>query len=378
MMVVALGGCVDDESSLGAPTDADPGETPRSARDAFEATPPEPESDARGSDAAGSSSASGGQGNEAPAHGEPRREDGPVETGFDPLQGGFHASQTITISNDFGGAAWATMTIQNSAGDVNVQPWDRADYLVTAILTARGTTEQDARDNLASMRLVHEDKLLSDRLVLATAVEREDQWTPVVTINLRMLRTASILVQVPASPGYDVHVDTSSADISIGDLSGGDFVVDTSSGDASATGILAEKFVFDTSSGDIKFDGRADTIVGDTSSGSVSIDAIVNELVIDSSSGTVTVDARPADSGRFFVDSSSGDVALTVPAAERHGYRVLAESSSGDIHVDLQGTQPEGPQDEDAVHVVTTDLEARSIQTIILVGTSSGSIDVTN
>ncbi len=369
-VALPLGGCLDDEAPVTAADASDAAEAgppPGEATEAFQPRPP-----AGGNDPSASAP--------PPEHGEPKREDGPAEANLEPSRLGWHASRTVTISNDFGGAAWAAVALDNSAGSVTVEPWGGSGYHVTVVLHATGGTQEEALDHLDTLHVVHEDRLEPEpeRLILATGVERDDLSSPVGQVGLGVNRWADVLLQVPPSPGYDVAIDVSSADVSVRDLSGGSLVLDTSSGDASLTNMIASSFVFDTSSGDVVFSGRADRIAGDTSSGDVQITAIVNDLAMDTSSGDLTISAEPAASGTYVVDSSSGDVEIRVPDGPRHGYWAMARTSSGDIYVQLESAEPVGDQDEERVHVVTPDLDTRAVATRIVVATSSGDIGIAN
>ncbi len=359
LVAISLAGCVDQQ----ADTHAMPGAElpPARAADSFEAKPPHEPAQS---------------GSETRPHGEPKRSDGSVETELATNAPGWRATQQVTISNDFGGASWSDLAVDNSAGSVTIQPWDQAGYLVTVVLEARGTTEEEARRTLQTMHVVHRDQLGDDRLNLATDIQYDQTSTPIGTIDINSGRAATVVVQVPSAPGFDVNVDVSSADVLVKGLAGGRFVVDASSGDTVLEDILAERFEFDSSSGDVTFTGRADQIQGDASSGDVTIEAIANDVDIHSSSGDLVLDLSPAASGGYELGSSSGDIELRVPASDRHGYDVVAETSSGDIRVELEDTQTS--QHEDRAEAITIGFSQRPIQVQLMASTSSGDISVAN
>lgn len=377
-----LSGCVVEE----VPTDAtEPSQDPAPAAD-----PPQQEPVPEGEEAA-----------TAP-HGEPVVTEGAIESGMDLQQvPGAWARQTITVTNDFGGATLGSLWAAIAAGSITIKSEAREGYLVECVLESRAATEADARSQIERAELVHEDALDGATLRLRDHVEVQPPVTtplplpPGVTVNLGDPTLAvHFTIVVPVGPAIELVADAASGDISVEDLAGPLLDVSTASGDVSLASLAMQETLVGTASGDIGIQGLvADSLQVSTSSGDVSasdlsvasvsassssgdlgLEGTIDDLDVGTSSGDVSVDATPTASGGYSVSTASGDVGLAL-ADEGPAYHVTAGSASGDIAIDLPGGEVIEDKERHK-EVASPGFDDAAIQTTVDVATSSGDISV--
>jgi hypothetical protein len=342
-----------------------------------------------------------GEGSPA-SHGAPVREEGPVEVGMDATSiPGAYARRAVTITNSFDGADQAAVELAISSGSLTVLAGDSGGYRVEALLEARGLTEQDAREALDRLQLVHDDAMEPDGLHLATRTERTPRTPLVPGITVSSDNSwADVTLYLPAGPAYRLAADSSSGDISVSGLRGPSFLVDASSGSVHLEGLNARDVAVSTSSGDLGVDGlqaqraefgvssgsiqasalRIDTLVVDSSSGDVGLEGVIDTLEVDSSSGNVDIDAHGRESGAYLVTASSGSIAMRLLHEDGRAYRVTADTSSGTVEVDLPNSRSsddaEDGEQPEHVEAESRDFDDASIRTTIAASTSSGDIRI--
>lgn len=344
----------------------------------------------------------------APAqpHGTPQRTDGAITTGTDPqTYPGAWARQSITITNDFGGATLGDLAASISAGSIVVRSADREGYLVEATLESRAGTEAEARAILERAHLEHTDVLDGSTLFLQDSVRVDPASAPapapapilppdLITVDAGQTGVrVDLVITVPLAPAIDLDADASSGDVTVSDLHGprldvstssgsigvllarmADVDLSASSGDVTVEDLVADTFTASTSSGDVfgKTLVLGDVVVS-TSSGSATLQGTMDDIDADSSSGDLTFDATPANSGTYSFDASSGEVVLKV--ANAAAYYVKAGTSSGDIFVDVPDAEVI-EEDEDHVEVASPGYDDADLRTAIDTSTSSGDITV--
>jgi hypothetical protein len=378
LIAAALSGCASDKT-------VNPGNEPASA--AFHAPLFQGEAD------------QGSPAGSAKAHGEPHREDGPVTTGMNSLQfpGMFWARRTVNITNDFGGASLGTVMAGLGSGSIKVQPGNGDGYAIEAVLEADGMTEQAARDSLDRIEVKHTDSLESDGLHLTTVVDQKPAapLIPLVQVSDGTWMYADVTITLPASPAYDLTAETSSGDVTVGDLRGPSFQLSASSGDVMVGSVNAGDLTLGTSSGDIGLDTvqanhlaasassgsvtgkdlRIGVVKADTSSGDISLQGLIDTLEADASSGSLDIDAHGQQSGAYKLSASSGDITLKVLSGNGHAYRITADASSGSVEVKLDDTESTDSQDHHA-SAVSRGFDSAPIQTVVEAETSSGDITI--
>jgi len=383
LAMAALSGCTSNST-----TDAGSEPTPAAFQEPLFASEPD-----QGTPAGGS----GG------SHGQPQRDDGQVETGMTPTQvPGAYARQTVTITNDFGGASDGIVVVDASAGAIQVQSADRDGYLVEATLEVRAATEVDARAMLERSHFLHTDDLAGTVLTLTDKVEVDraadglptDPWVRVGLPQPTLVVT--LVITVPVGPAIDLTASAASGGLSVSDVHGPSLDLSTASGSISGTNLAMDDATVSTASGSVDLDnlvgGTLDAstssgsitatklvvpdVEASTSSGSIDLAGAIDDLDASSSSGSIQVDAQPAASGTYDLSSASGSIEVKLPS-DGHAYHVEAGTSSGSIDVDIPGakTLDDGKRH---VEVATPGYEDAALATEVDADTSSGNIDVSS
>lgn len=335
--------------------------------------------------------------------GEPRREEGPVETGMTPplqFPGLFWARQSVAITNGFGGADAASVFVGSDAGPITVVGMRGDAYSVEVLLESYGPTEQSARDALARMEVAHTDLLDGGALRLTTVVKDREAASPLPLVTVGIGDTwsmATVLVTLPEGPAYELDVDASSGSVDVSGLRGPLLSASTSSGDIALTELNAGVLEADASSGSIALDTvRADELSAsassgdvsgtnlllraatlDTSTGDIDLEAIVDSLEADASSGSIRLLAHARSSGSYDLSTSSGDIEALLLTGPGRGYRAMAESSSGSVEVRLDGEEaPSAGEegDDEEAQAETEGFDAAAIQTVVTAEASSGDV----
>lgn len=336
---------------------------------------------------------------EPSGHGQPQRVEGPVETGLDPTQVPMAwARQAITITNDLGGSRAAAVALHNDVGRVLVVPGTEEGYRVEAVLEARGLTEQDARDALARLQLVHADRMERGRLAVETRAEREPRVEPLPGVSIGGWDDSwiDLTVRLPAGVAYDLRAgsaagrvavsglrgasslvgDTASGTVEMADLEARHVGASSASGRVVASGVRAGTLALDTASGSIVGEGLvAGAASADAASGSIRLSGVLDSLQADTSSGTIRVEAHGSRSGAYALDAASGSIELIVLDDKPRAYRVAAESSSGTVDVQLDDSRTTSGDDGE-VQVESRDFRRARVQTTVEASTASGSITV--
>lgn len=188
-------------------------------------------------------------------------------------------------------------------GQITLSTWDKDEYSIEATITARGSTQKEADDNLTrlSKELSKEETATQQRLTLV--------YSSTTLVNNPY--QISVEVKLPASAKLDLDVTTSNGAVTINDVNGGSIVVHTSNGALYLTNV------------------KADTIRGSTSNGAVtgSVDAATCTLT--TSNGPMTLQIPSDMSGTYTLTTSNGNVGVTVGATAE--YRLDASTSNGDV-----------------------------------------------
>lgn len=264
----------------------------------------------------------------------------------------YTARQTLTYSNDFGGASRATVTLGTGAGGVTARAWDEGGYKTVVVLQATADTEAEARTALGRLTVQHSDRVASGTMTLTTRVLFPTNWdgvsySGVVTANL------------PKEPAYTLDLDTGS-------------------GGASTSGLGGPSVSADTGSGGVSIDGAFARMEADTGSGGVELTGTANSVSANTGSGGVVARLRPAASGSWSFDTGSGDIDVTILRTSGVGCDVTASNGSGSIDIDLANEEAVGDQDEDDQHVRTAGYADAAIKVQVVADAGSGDIDVSD
>ena len=220
--------------------------------------------------------------------------------------------------------AWAgfdRVLVRTANGSVTLEPGDGPDVCITGERWARGTTPEDAEENLARVKLhVGPDEAHPDTLVVELRYPEELRHRGV---------GASLSLALPEACGADVQTGngairarrlrggvtlrTSNGRIEVTDADG-PVRADTSNGAVTLTDIRGAATV-DTSNGSVTLRNVQGDAELATSNGRIDVTGLVGSLVADSSNGTIAAEVAPPASGRVRLRTSNGGVRLALPAA---------------------------------------------------------------
>lgn len=264
---------------------------------------------------------------------EPQRTEGQVTVEFEPNRLAYVARQEIRIENTVPPQARFHLDAQTENGDIRIHDEPERFYRATASLWAAGSTEAEAREHLASLRLTNTDEGHSDIQV---------------TIWLE-------------SDGYDpaglpvVTLDTYGA--------GADLAIQVPSG--------MELLDIGSINGDLEVDVQADRLFVDTTNGDIDVTASARHIDLDTTNGDITLQGSPTGSGEWVLDSTNGDIEATVATGSRIGYDITVDTTNGDVTVEVEDTVQE---DED--HYRTRAFQDRAIRVRLDADTTNGDVTI--
>jgi putative adhesin len=283
----------------------------------------------------------------AASHGQPSRAESGVTVSRDGSQ--YVAKQTVTITNDFGGAAASDAKLETVNGGVTAKAWSGGGYESLVTLTGRAPTEQGARDALAKMSVTHTDKLASGRLSLDTEVHFPSSF------GNQASGSGSIVLSAPAEPAYRITAES---------INGG----------ATVTGLGGSSVSAHTTNGGIEVSGAFNTIDAGASNGGIELRGKANSVKADNDNGGIEADLEPTASGSYTFKTTNGgmEVSLHGPA----GFDVSGDCVNGGISIDLDGGKDVGTQSRTHKHVQSGNYGTASIKVSVEASTVNGDIDI--
>ena len=203
------------------------------------------------------------------------------------------------------------VAIQNASGDVTVTGSSSGGVELTITKTAWSD------DDLAR---------------LSTTVQPEADHISIAAVYPRHCSNCDISFQLRVPQGAHVAVDTASGDISVTSI-GGPVRADSASGDVELHSVSGEVHAH-SSSGDLRLANVTGPIDAVDSSGDIEATGLAQDADLVSSSGSVSASFARFDGVRDVrLESTSGDIELTVPRGV--GFHVDASTSSGSIDSNL-------------------------------------------
>jgi len=220
--------------------------------------------------------------------------------------------------------AHAMVSVENTAGSIEIQGWQRNEVHLTGKLG----------DNVRNLEVNQSDSGLE-----ITVVNRHE----------RNVGDTRLVLQIPA--GATLEATGVSADIDIKAMKNAKLTAKTVSGDVDVEA-SSDWLSLKSISGDLKFSGASSRVSADTVSGDIGLSGVRGELGVttvsgdvelaagkldscklETVSGDIRLEASVSDTGRLSIESMSGDVNLRLPAGQRGQFK--AQSFSGDIGTDF-------------------------------------------
>jgi hypothetical protein len=287
----------------------------------------------------------------AAAHAAPTRSEGAVSVRNE--NGKVVASKTVTLTNDFGGAAQSSVHLKTVAGGVDARSWSEGGYKVVVVLESRGTTESIARSRLDLLKVVHDDRLSAGALALSTEAKfPADSCTPTGDCL-----SAGVTASLPEPPSYTLDLTTTSGGADIAGLGGPSATAHTSSGGVAITGAFQR-------------------ITAQASSGGIDLEGLANSVDAHTTSGGVAAKLRATATGTWTLSTGSGGVDVVVERGSGQGIDADATADAGGVHIDLAGAHAVGAQTRTQAHQQTDGFADAAVQTTIHASADSGGVDV--
>lgn len=303
-------------------------------------------------DPAAASPPSGPAAGTAQGHGTPHREASAVTV---KLEGtGWVARQTVTVTNDFGGAAVAHAGFATTNGDVGVAAGKGGGYRLRAELRATAGSEQEARDLLATMVVHNEDSLADGRLELGLKVEFKPDNAPAPLLQLgNRQRGADVAAELPPEPAIGVAAGTTNGGVTVAGLHGDRLELHTTNGGVSAQGAWEE------------------AAMGATNGG-LTLKGTFNRLDLGTANGDIEAEVASTASGSQSAQTTNGGIGWTVARASSVGVRVDASTTNGEVSASLPGYDCEGKSCEGA----TPGADRLPVVVSLTLQTTNGDIDL--
>jgi hypothetical protein len=287
------------------------------------------------------------------AHGDPQRDDGTVSTAPEGSQ--FVARRTVTIGNDFGGAAGSSLLLATFNGGIAVTPSTDCSYELVADLFGRGATPDDARRALDLLTLKATDALQQGLLSLSFEVTSgtADPVQLPLGLSSSLSNGAALQLAVPPQPSHDVEARSSNGGILVNGLHGPRVEASSSNGGLSVKGSFDE----------------ADL---GTSNAGIDLDGTFHDIVAGTSNGGISADLEPARSGTVLLSSSNAGISVTLPR-DGSAFDITGDTSNGQVRFDLEGREM---ADRGRGTFRSGDWSSASVQVTIELDTSNASIVV--
>ena len=220
--------------------------------------------------------------------------------------------------------AKATISIENIAGEIVVQGWDKNEAHLTGEL-GNSVEELEISESGSSLQI------------------------EVVNRNERNVDSTDLKLMVPK--GANVDVSAVSADVDISGLDNEKLTATSVSGDVEVNA-SSKRVSIESVSGDVEFSGQAQRISAESVSGDLDLSGISGEISatavsgdmelqtgpiesarLETVSGDIVVNGEISDNGRLRAESMSGDVVIILPASQSGLFK--AQSFSGRIYTDF-------------------------------------------
>ncbi len=231
-----------------------------------------------------------------------------------------------------------TFDLSNVAGDVVVTGGGGDDVRIQAVKRVRDRNEADAKALLQAIQIQVSER--PGLVEVRTELPRRRNWSGGVDFTVAVPSGANVTLRTVSGDlrvtniGGELRAETVSGDIVAGQL-GRVRTLKSVSGDIQATDIEGEELTAGTVSGEVVGRNvRVKAIDLEAVSGDLRLTEVESDRVsMRSISGDVEYAGRLARSGRYELQSHSGDITLT--PAGTVGFDVDANTFSGDIRSDF-------------------------------------------
>ena len=203
--------------------------------------------------------------------------------------------------------AKATVSIENIAGEIVIEGWDRNEAHLTGEL-GDSVEELEIDATRSSLRI------------------------NVMNRNKRNIDSSVLKLRVPR--GANIDAQAVSADIEVSGMNNDKLTATSVSGDVEVNA-ASQRVVIESVSGDVDFTGDTKRISAESVSGDINLSGISGEIAATTVSGDMDLQAGSIDGAKF--ETVSGDI--VAKGALSGNARLSAESMSGDVTILLPSGQ---------------------------------------
>lgn len=243
------------------------------------------------------------------------------------LAGGSLAAHTAVLGSYQGPIPTRTFTgvsqlvIDDTSGDINIHPGDTSGITVSGTKYVYGL---GASPNDLQVQYEQTGSTLTVKAENGFSLFEGDRG---INLDITVPRTLGLTVQEV------------SGDVTVQDITG-PVNLETVSGDIKANDLNGQ-ISLSTTSGDIKANAINGQVALSTTSGGIEVDhaQLHGQTTLHSTSGSISVTGSLDPNGSYHMDTTSGDIQLTLPA--NSSFQLADSATSGDIHNDF-GSQVVG------------------------------------
>lgn len=259
------------------------------------------------------------------------------------------------------------ITLSTFNGDVQSAGGVGRAWNLTAVLSARGASEAEARTALDNIRFEWSHEEPGGHYLRANANRK--------TQDSRNHEAAGFHLTVPASVLVALQAQSASGDVTATGLRAQQVRLVAASGDLEASELTSRWLVMSAASGDIRAERfQAEDLNVNAASGDVAVLGQSGVVQIRTASGGVTASLRPTLNASWSLNSASGDIRLKVPEEARFGYSVSASTASGTCSIGLGDGDVSG--NERSKRFETQGYASRPLRVKIGLSAASGDVDV--
>ncbi len=241
------------------------------------------------------------------------------------------------------------LEVDNFNGPIWISTWDNAAYKIDLSIEARGTSPDEAEDNLNSLKVNFDESVAKGqkRLILKYDVPFLAHSKYQIEVN----------VVLPTDAIIDLDLGSSNGAIYLNDVTGGTFRMETSNG----------QLVFDNV--------YAESIAGTTSNGRVEGNFEARDVVITTSNARIDLSIPCTITSEYDLETTNGNIKLAVSSSTEVGYDLDLSTSNGDVEINLSDLTYTQNQ-KTSKKAQTEGFISKVVQITIEASTSNGNIDV--
>jgi hypothetical protein len=270
-------------------------------------------------------------------------------TGVIGVNNGFLPYSTTDVKTYTGASTPDSVYLRLGAmnGEITLTTWDKQEYSIVSTITARGTTQKEADDNLANLG--------KDLAKVETASQQSLTLVYNSPILINNPYQINVEVKLPANAKLDLDLTTSNGIVTVNNVNGGSVTIHTSNGALRLNNL------------------KADTLRGSTSNGPITGTFDATNCDLETSNGPLTIQIPSTMSGTYSFHTSNGNADMTVGSTAE--YRLDASTSNGEVTFSVP-TFTYSRDTRTSKAGQTVDYDSAQTKISVTVDTSNGSVTV--